>query len=58
MIGDALGEEQQQLLTEVDILEELPQREVDYLATSSPTVRLSKKRTLTQDGDLHSVYPS
>jgi len=36
MIDDALGEEQQQPLAEVDILKELPEREVDHVAARSP----------------------
>ena len=49
MIDDALGEEQL-LLAEVDILEDLPQSELNYLATRSQIVRLGKKESLTLGG--------
>jgi CRP/FNR family transcriptional regulator, cyclic AMP receptor protein len=54
MIDDALGEEQF-LLAEVDILEDLPQSELNYLATRSQIVRLSKKESLTLGEDLHGI---
>jgi CRP/FNR family transcriptional regulator len=54
MIDDALGEEQL-LLAEVDILEDLPHNEVDYLATRSQIVRLSKREGLTLGEDLHGI---
>jgi len=54
MIDDALGEEQL-FLAEVDILEALPQSEVDYLATRSHIVRLGKKESLTLGYDLHGI---
>src|SRR5215203_99930 len=54
MIDDALGEEEL-LLAEVDILEDLPQSEVDYLATRSQIVRLGKKESLTLGEDLHGI---
>jgi CRP/FNR family transcriptional regulator, cyclic AMP receptor protein len=54
MIDDALGEEQL-LLAEVDILEDLPQSEMDYLATRSPIVRLGNKESLTLGEDLHGI---
>jgi CRP/FNR family transcriptional regulator, cyclic AMP receptor protein len=54
MIDDALGEEQL-LLAEVDILEDLPKSEVDYLATRSQIVRLGKKESLTLGEDLHGI---
>jgi CRP/FNR family transcriptional regulator, cyclic AMP receptor protein len=43
------------LLTAVDILEDLPQSEVDYLATCSQVVRLSKQESLTLGEDLHGI---
>jgi CRP/FNR family transcriptional regulator, cyclic AMP receptor protein len=54
MIDDALAEEQL-LLAEVDILEDLPQSEVDYLAARSQIVRLGKKESLTLGEDLHGI---
>jgi CRP/FNR family transcriptional regulator, cyclic AMP receptor protein len=54
MIDDALGEEEL-LLVEVDILGDLPQSEVDYLATRSQIVRLGKKESLTLGEDLHRI---
>ena len=54
MIDDALGEEQF-LLAEVDILEDLPQSELNYLATRSQIVRLSKREGLTLGDDLHGI---
>jgi CRP-like cAMP-binding protein len=54
MLDDALGEEEL-LLAEVDILEDLPQSEVDYLATRSQIVRLGKKESLTLGDDLHGI---
>ena len=50
-IDDALGVEQQQLLTEMDILENLPQAEVEYVATRCPIVRLGKKVSITLGED-------
>jgi CRP/FNR family cyclic AMP-dependent transcriptional regulator len=55
MFDDAPGGEQQVLLTEVDILKELPEREVDHIATRSPIVRLGEKETLTLGGDLRGI---
>jgi CRP/FNR family transcriptional regulator, cyclic AMP receptor protein len=55
MIDDAPGEEQQQLLAEVDILKELPVREVDHVATRAPIVRLGEKESLTLGEDLHGI---
>ena len=54
MIDDALGEEEL-LLAEVDILEDLPQSELNYLATRSQIVRLSKREGLTLGDDLHGI---
>ena len=42
MIDDATGEEQQRLLAEVDVLRELPEREINDVATRSPSVRLGE----------------
>jgi CRP/FNR family transcriptional regulator len=55
MFDDAPGEEQQLLLSEVDILRELPEREVDHVATRSPIVRLGEKETLTLGEDLRGI---
>ncbi len=46
MIEDA-AEEQLLLLADVDILREVPQGEVDYVATCSQVVRLGKRESLT-----------
>ena len=46
MIDDPPGGEQQ-LLAEVDLLKELPVREVNHLATRSPIVRVGEKGSLT-----------
>ena len=54
MIDDTLGEEKL-LLAEVDILEDLPQSELNYLATRSQIVRLSKREGLTLGDDLHGI---
>ena len=54
MIDDALGEEEL-LLAEVDILEDLPQSELNYLATRCQIVRLSKREGLTLGDDLHGI---
>jgi CRP-like cAMP-binding protein len=54
-IDHALGVEQQQLLAEVDILEDLPQAEVEYVATRCPIVRLRKKESLTLGEDPHGI---
>ncbi len=51
MIEDA-PEEQLRLLAEVDILEELPRSEVEYVDARAPIVRLSKKESLALDGNL------
>ena len=51
MIDDTLGEEKL-LLAEVDILEDLPHSEVDYLATRSQIECLSKNESLTLGEDL------
>jgi CRP/FNR family cyclic AMP-dependent transcriptional regulator len=45
MIDDALGEEQL-LLAEVDILEDLPQSEVEHLATRPSILHLGKRESL------------
>jgi CRP/FNR family transcriptional regulator, cyclic AMP receptor protein len=55
MIEDGLDEEQQRLLAEVDILEELPQGEVEYVATRSPIVPLGKKESLALGENLHGI---
>ena len=55
MFDDAPGEEQQLLLSEVDILRELPEREVDHVATRSPIVRLGEKETLTLGEALNGI---
>lgn len=47
--------EEQLLLARVDILEELPQSEVDRIATRSPIVRLGKKEGLTLREELRGV---
>jgi hypothetical protein len=54
-IDDALGVEQQQLLTEMDILEDLPQAEVESVATRCPIVRLGKKVSITLGEDPHGI---
>jgi CRP-like cAMP-binding protein len=54
-IDHALGEEQQQLHAEADIPEDLPQAEVEYVATRCPIVRLRKKESLTLDEDPHGI---
>ena len=55
MIDDALGEEDLLLLAEVEILEDLSQSEVDYLATRAQIVRLRKKENLNLGEDLHGL---
>jgi CRP/FNR family transcriptional regulator len=55
MIDDALDEEQQQLLAEVDILKQLSEPEVDHLATRSPVVRLGEKESLSLGEDLRGI---
>ena len=55
MIDDTPGGEQQRLLAEVDILKELPEREVDRVATRSPIVRLGEKESLTLGEDLRGI---
>jgi CRP/FNR family cyclic AMP-dependent transcriptional regulator len=55
MIDDAPGEEQQQLLAEVDILKELPEREVNHVATRSPIVRLGEGESLALGEDLRGI---
>ena len=54
MIEDA-PEEQLRLLAEVDILEELPRSEVEYVDARAPIVRLSKKESLALDGNLRGI---
>ena len=54
-IDDALGVEQQQLLTEADIAEDLPQAEVEYVATRCLIVRLGKKESLTLGEDSRGI---
>jgi CRP/FNR family transcriptional regulator, cyclic AMP receptor protein len=55
VIDDAPGEEQQQLLAKMYILKELPEREVDHLATRSQLVRLGEKESLTLGEDLRGI---
>src|SRR5829696_8074050 len=55
MFDDAPGEEQQRLLAEVDVLRELPEREVDHVATRSPLVRLGDGESLTLGEDLRGI---
>src|SRR5215210_3646381 len=47
--------EEQLLLGEVDILNELPQSEVEYVATHSPIAHLGKKESLTLGEDLQGI---
>jgi len=47
--------EEQLLLTEVDILEGLPQSEMEYLATRSAIVRLGRKENLNLGGNHRGV---
>ena len=51
MIEDAPPAEEHRLLAKVDILEGLPQAEVDYVATHSATVRLGKKGSFAPGED-------
>jgi CRP/FNR family cyclic AMP-dependent transcriptional regulator len=53
MIDDAPGEKQ--LLTEVDILKELPEREINHLAARSPIVRLGEGENLNLGEDLRGI---
>ncbi len=46
MIEDAVGVQELLRLAEVDILKELPQGEVEYVATRSQAVRLNKRESL------------
>ena len=55
MFDDAPAEEQQLLLSEVAILKELPEREVNHVATRSPLVRLGEKETLTLGEHLRGI---
>jgi CRP-like cAMP-binding protein len=55
MIDDATGEEQQRLLAEVDVLRELPEREINDVATRSPIVRLGEKESLALGEDLRGI---
>ena len=55
MIDDATGEEQQRLLAEVDVLRELPEREMNDVATRSPIVRLGEKESLVLGEDLRGI---
>jgi len=55
MIDDAPGGEQQRLLAEVDILKELPEREINHVATRSPIVRLGEGESLTLGEDLRGI---
>jgi CRP/FNR family cyclic AMP-dependent transcriptional regulator len=54
MIKDS-PEEQQLLLADVDILRELPQGELEYVATCSQVVRLGKRESLALGEDLHGI---
>jgi CRP/FNR family transcriptional regulator, cyclic AMP receptor protein len=47
--------EERALLAEVDILRELPESEVDHVATRSPIVRLGEKESLTLGEDLRGI---
>jgi CRP/FNR family cyclic AMP-dependent transcriptional regulator len=51
MIEDAPPAEEHRLLAKVDILEGLPQAEVDYVATHSETIRLGKKGSFAPGED-------
>jgi CRP/FNR family transcriptional regulator, cyclic AMP receptor protein len=51
MIEDAPRAEEHRLLARVDILEGLPQGEVDYVASHSATVRLGKKESFAPGQD-------
>jgi CRP/FNR family cyclic AMP-dependent transcriptional regulator len=53
MIEDAL--EQKLLLTEVDILKELPQGALGYVAARSRVVRLAKRESFALDGDMRGI---
>jgi CRP/FNR family cyclic AMP-dependent transcriptional regulator len=55
MIEGVPVEEQQRLLAKVDILEQLPQGEVEYLALRSATVRLGEKESLALGEDRRSI---
>jgi CRP-like cAMP-binding protein len=55
MIDDASGEELLLLLAQVDILKELPEREVDHVATRSPIVRLGEGESLTLGEDVRGI---
>lgn len=48
--------EEQVLLAEVDILEELPQNEMDYLATRSPLLHLGQKESLQLGNDHRGIH--
>jgi CRP/FNR family cyclic AMP-dependent transcriptional regulator len=51
MIEDAPPAEEHRLLAKVEILEGLPQAEVDYVATHSETIRLGKKGSFAPGED-------
>ena len=55
MIEDAPLEEEHHLLAGVDILEGLPQGEVEYVAKHSATVRLGKKESFDPGKDSRSI---
>ena len=55
MIEDAPLAEEHRLLAQVDILEGLPQAEVDYVATHSAIIRLGKKGSFAPGEDSRSV---
>ena len=55
MFEDVSGEEQLLPLAKVDILEGLPQSEVEYVATRSSNVRLSKRESLILGESLLSI---
>ena len=55
MIEDAPLAEEHRLLARVDILEGLPQGEVEYVATHSATIRLGKKGSFAPGEDSRSI---
>jgi CRP/FNR family transcriptional regulator, cyclic AMP receptor protein len=55
MIEDASITEEHRLLARIDILEGLPQDEVDYVAMHSATVRLGKKESFAPGEDSRSM---
>ena len=52
---EAAPEEQLLLLAEVDIMKDLPQSELEYVATRSRIVRLSKRQSLALDDNLRGI---